>query len=578
MLYIAEVKRQTKGFIGGSKTVLKLLACQQSDQSWCAVPAEELLVQTEDTNQFGDGALVMLNLGGNRQVLGQPEPANARIVSLLQNFSRLLEKSRGQEEKIEQWRQSLTYQAEELSRREMEFEASREQLEQREEELAQLEQQQAAVEELRLQLERDRAELEGAWEHLHGERQRLEQQKSTAKMLDEQQAHQLQTLSEQLSSAIAPLDTLGEQLNQALATLAQQQGQLEQSAQNLDRLRSEAEQKSAQASQSQEKLNALVEGTQAAQRDLEQAQLQLQVQEKLFENRQETARWLAQQLQAQAELRDALVRLAVTSDAIQISQQVDVGTLENLPLEELEDTVLGLQQSLEKGVAFVEDQEKELHFQRESVEELRTQLQGASEADRVSVERELAEEQDRYRFLEETLMGQRRTLKARENILEQHQQILRRRKGESVEPTDESKIDFGPLLNQVEAQRNSVEEELHKLESQLEQMQETLEQLREQVQQQTQQYQLKHSQLQEMEEMWQQTQMAASKLWSRVQVHEEMLQQQRESLQIIRQHLEAIAQSTHQSSQDGNLPQQAILQMQQALNHLLGIPEMAGEA
>jgi hypothetical protein len=53
--YLAEVKKQSKGFIGGTETKLKLLAFQRNDQSWCAVPGEETL-NCEAANNFGEGA------------------------------------------------------------------------------------------------------------------------------------------------------------------------------------------------------------------------------------------------------------------------------------------------------------------------------------------------------------------------------------------------------------------------------------------------------------------------------------------------------------------------------------------
>ncbi|NEP50267.1 MAG: hypothetical protein F6K65_16200, partial [Moorea sp. SIO3C2] len=101
--------------MGRAQAELKLLAFQRTDQSWNKVSGEEVL-PTEQANNFGDGALVIVNLSGNRQIQGTIEAAGGRLVNLLQNFSRLLEKSKNQEEEIEQWKQSLTYQSQELNR------------------------------------------------------------------------------------------------------------------------------------------------------------------------------------------------------------------------------------------------------------------------------------------------------------------------------------------------------------------------------------------------------------------------------------------------------------------------------
>ncbi|MFM2028338.1 MAG: hypothetical protein RLZZ339_3055, partial [Cyanobacteriota bacterium] len=61
MLYLAEVKKQTKGFIGGYKIELKLLACQHNDQTWSAIPGNDTLTYDE-TNSRGEGALLLVNL------------------------------------------------------------------------------------------------------------------------------------------------------------------------------------------------------------------------------------------------------------------------------------------------------------------------------------------------------------------------------------------------------------------------------------------------------------------------------------------------------------------------------------
>ncbi|MFN4849051.1 pilus motility taxis protein HmpF, partial [Microcystis sp.] len=122
MLYLAEVKKQTKGFIGGYKTELKLLACQHKDQTWSAIAGNDILTYDE-TNSIGEGALLLVNLSDNRQLQGNPELAGAEMVRQLQKISRLMERNKEDQEKIDQWKQSLTYQSEILNRQKMEMEA-----------------------------------------------------------------------------------------------------------------------------------------------------------------------------------------------------------------------------------------------------------------------------------------------------------------------------------------------------------------------------------------------------------------------------------------------------------------------
>lgn len=147
MLYLAEVKKQKKGFIGGLTTELKLLAFQRNNQIWSVV-LEEGTIPAESAKNFGDGTLVIVNIGRNRQIQGTPELAGRQVVRLLQNFSAILEKSKYQEEKIQEWKQSLSLQIQELNRQKMEVKARLEQLEQMEEEFRCLKQQHQKIKQM----------------------------------------------------------------------------------------------------------------------------------------------------------------------------------------------------------------------------------------------------------------------------------------------------------------------------------------------------------------------------------------------------------------------------------------------
>src|SRR5512140_1075710 len=102
--------------MSSSRTEIKLLACQHNDQTWSAVPGEEM-VSLEELDQLGEGTLLMVNLGNNRQIQGRRELAGPELVRQLQKLSRLSEKLKDQQAEIEQWKQSLTIQSQELSRR-----------------------------------------------------------------------------------------------------------------------------------------------------------------------------------------------------------------------------------------------------------------------------------------------------------------------------------------------------------------------------------------------------------------------------------------------------------------------------
>ncbi|NJL79522.1 MAG: hypothetical protein HC917_12955, partial [Richelia sp. SM2_1_7] len=180
MLYLAEVQKQKGGLLGGgAKTELKLLACQRKDQNWSTVNEE--VIAAEEASKLNDGALVLAELNATRQVQRLQE-AGRPLVTILQNFSRQLEKFKVKEEEIDQWKESLTFQGQELSRREMDLEAREEQVQQIEQEaqqvdakLQEVETSRQEIQRLQEEIERNRQELAGAWEHLRGEQRRLEE-------------------------------------------------------------------------------------------------------------------------------------------------------------------------------------------------------------------------------------------------------------------------------------------------------------------------------------------------------------------------------------------------------------------
>ncbi|HBL59670.1 MAG TPA: hypothetical protein DDZ80_14635 [Cyanobacteria bacterium UBA8803] len=584
MLYLAEVKKQKTGPFG-SKTELKLLACQRSDQSWSVVPGEETLPGEEAAN-FGDGVLVIVNIGNNRQIQGNVEPAVGQLIRELQNFSKQLDKWKSGEEEIEQWKQSLTYQSQELNRREMELEARSEQLQAVEEEAEQLEQQRQELEQareeaarFREEFERNSKELEGAWEHLRGEQRRFEEQKSElqyAAGLDEQQAATIQELLNRLSGAVVPTDSVREQLNLAWEIVNHQQSLLDHDWQHLEQQRAEATQLQAEVDSQGQMIQNRKQELQQVQKSFEQAKAELKVQQNALEMKQESVHMLSLQLRTQEELHQELARLATTSADVKISQQVNIEALEKMPLGELQDVVQNLQQDLEKVKRFVNDQEEELTFQRQAVEEVQEKISSASEYDRIHLETELAEEQDRYQMLDETLVGQRRNLREREEILNQHLRVLRRRQGVAESnSSDSQKIDLGPVLSQLETQRQQQEAELRKLENQVEQMRQSISQAEQMIAGQASEQEAKRIEIQNLEENWHSMKVSVAQMLARVDLTQEILQPKQEALNQIHQRLESIAAVLNQIQEIGDYQLQAIAQMQQTIGSLIQSPELA---
>ncbi|NEO75600.1 MAG: hypothetical protein F6J99_04745 [Moorea sp. SIO4G3] len=571
--------------MGRAQAELKLLAFQRTDQSWNKVSGEEVL-PTEQANNFGDGALVIVNLSGNRQIQGTIEAAGGRLVNLLQNFSRLLEKSKNQEEEIEQWKQSLTYQSQELNRREMEMEARLEQMQTMEEDFSRIEQQRQELEstqtetaKLSQELERKSKELEGAWEQLRGQQLRLQEQVSDGQYsagLDAQQAGVIQQLLNGLSGGAESTQSVWEPLNQALEVVKDQHSVLDTHWQQLNEQRLLAQKLEADVKGQGEEVQHQTQQLQQLQASCEQANRERQVQQTNLEIKVESARMVSLQLQTQEKLYQELARMAATSGDVKISQMVDIAALEKMPLGELQDIVQNLQQDLEKVVRFVNDQEEELTLQHQGIEELQEQIRVASEYDRISLETQLADEQDRYQMLDRTLVGQRRTLWEREEILNQHLRVLRLRQGiVDSNGQQNQKIDLGPILIELEAQCKQHSDQLQQLEREIEQMRLRVSQAEELINQQTQEKDAKLAQVNNLEESWLSNQVKVAQLWGKVHLYEKTLQPLQDGLNELRQKLDAIANALNHIQKTGDSQQQAIAQISQIISSLSQSPELA---
>lgn len=552
MLYIAEVKKQSKPFMGGTKTtVLQLLACQQNDNRWTTIPGDDTVTTDDVTEDLGEGALVAVNVGANRQVQGKVELAGEKVAKWLQSFSRQVEKNKSQQEEIEQWKQSLSYQANELNRRQEELEQTEEQLAEKEEQLNQLEQEREEIEKLREQWERDRAELEGAWEQLRGEQQRLENLEEELKGkqgLTPEQAQSLQDLVEQLEGVQPPAEAIQgaqDSVNQSLKAI---QGQW----QNLDQQRQEAETKEKEAQQASDNLKNFRQELQEKERKLLENQRNLATVQSQIDTKQQIVTYIGTQLQKQSEARDVLSRLVINSPQLKIQQEVDTQSLEQMPIEELEQELETMKKSFEDAVSFVKDQEEELDYQLQSVRELEDQLNKAGSAEEENIKNELAEEQDRFRFLEKTIVGQRRNLMAREDILEQYKEILKRRQGNSEIEEIASKVDLSPIFNKIDSQRDYSEDEFHQVNDEIEQLQSQLEEIEEQVKQQREDYEASCEKLKELENNWQAIQKEANELLTRVTVNGEILQKREEELQEIKKYLDQVSATNNYASDNGS--------------------------
>ncbi|MEG4106475.1 pilus motility taxis protein HmpF [Microcoleus sp. S13_C5] len=579
MLYLAEVQKQRSGFgLGGGKAELKLLACQRGEHNWSAVPGDDA-IPVEEANKFNDGTLVLVELSASKQVQRIQEAAR-QLVSILQNFSRLQDKFKDKEEEIEQWKASLTFSSQELNRREMEMQAREEQLAQMEEELERLEAQRSEIENtrdeanrLREEVDRSRVEIETAWEQLRGEQQRVAQQQSEVPqgaVVDEQQTQRIQELMQKLGGAIASAQGVREQLNQSFDAVGAQQAILDQHWQQLEQKQSIAQQQQEEVDRQNQSLQNRWQEWYQSQDALAGARAELKGQQSTLSAKQDQAQSVSLQVQAVEELYQQVSRLASASGAAGTEHKVDVSALEKMPVEELQGLVQHLQQDLEKVFRFVNDQEEELTLQRETIEELQGKIQAASEYDRMALENEMADELESYQMLNETLVGQRLRLQEREDVLKQHQAVLWRRLGTANAPKqDRGDIDLGPIVAQLNTQRQQQSQELQRLENEIQQVREAISQIEANVNRQNGESEAKRYELKQLEQNLFNQKGAVAQLWGRLNVYQEMLQPVQDNLNALRQKLEAVAGELDRVQQTGEEQDRVVSDLRQVLSGLI---------
>ncbi|BCU11364.1 hypothetical protein MAN88_19280 [Microcystis aeruginosa] len=382
MLYLAEVKKQTRGFIGGYKTELKLLACQHNDQTWSAIPGEDILIYDE-TNSLGEGALLLVNLSNNRQLQGNPELAGAEMVRQLQKISRLMERSKKDQEKIEQWKQSLTYQSEILNRQKMEMETRIEQIEQIEAEFDYLERKRQELETLKQQLNEQQRHLEegqincNSYPNLSPEKQQF-----------------IRSLAERLANNHDRGNSPSQILHSTLESVQEQQTILNSCWQSLEEQKKAVENRQVANDEMLDYLEQRARELQTSRNALETAQIQLQIQETVLNQKQELFERLNLTLQTTDSTRQMLLRL-LQGEELDFDGKIDLEALEKMPLEELESLVKNLQTDLKRWEIFVNDEEEELTLQCQTVEELEARMATIDESERANLEEELAEEQEK---------------------------------------------------------------------------------------------------------------------------------------------------------------------------------------
>jgi len=574
VLYLAEVQKKS-GFIGTGKPEFKLLACQRSEHSWSAVTGDETLAAPDDAS-YNAGALVMVEVSGSRQVQRHYE-AGRTLTSILQNFSNLSKKSKTQEEEIEQWKQSLTFQSQELNRRELEIETRQEQLEQAEADFEQLDGQRQELEQLRQALEQQQAELdrknqdlEGAWAHLNGEMRRLDELKAdmgAGTGLAPGQIDQLQAALNRLTETVMPMEGLREPLTHANDGLTYHQGLLGDYRQSLENQRQELEQRQQELDQQLAQLQQQWADWHQAEAALIAKKEDLKLRQQAIKAQQDQLQTLSDTLHIQGNLHQKLYDLLNTSDKVRLSKKVDVASLEAMDLDALQTLVTDLEKDMEKVSRFVSDQEEELALEKQAMDDIKAKIEQANEFERLELETELAEEDDRYQMLNETLVGQRRNLLEREEVLSQHQAVLKRRQGLVVEETPVNAVDLEPILNSVDEQRQQTLDAISALEAAMKQAQEDVSQLKLDIDADDQQLAAERAEVEAFDHQVRQQQLDLAEVRGKLGVCEDLLNPAQDSVNGMRQSLDRLADGVAKLQEVNDYQLQAIAELRQAVHN-----------
>ncbi len=133
------------------------------------------------------------------------------------------------------------------------------------------------------------------------------------------------------------------------------------------------------------------------------------------------------------ELWDTISSMVIESKKDRLDVNLDEDQLQLAPLDKLELMVFHLQQDLADLSRVVKEQEEELLLQRQKVRKLqrRANVSHENELFYLEIENQLNQEQERKLMLDETLVGQRRNLAKRREMLFQYQQVLENRKNAS---------------------------------------------------------------------------------------------------------------------------------------------------
>jgi chromosome segregation ATPase len=561
MLYLAEVQKPKSGFniSGKSKSELKLLACQRTEQNWSAIPGEELIAGPDEVSNYNPGVLVLVDMNANRQIQSQLRDAGKHLVSILQNLSRQIEKYKKEADEIDSWRQSLSLQSQQLQLRQEEIYGREEELEQTRSELDRLTQEAQALESTLEEHNRSKQELADRWEQL---REREQMFQSGGAALSEQQVADIRTALQQLSGGggLPP-----QQLEATVTAIEFQQDLLNQHWNRLHQQQQRVVETQAELEQQQQEMDRRKQQLQELQTSLEQTQTEWEVQQHTLSMQQESVQRLTARIEVEQENYQKIYLMSKGAGAeIGDVQKLDLEQLEAMPIAELQTIVESLQKEVERAASLVHLEEEELQEKQAAIDEIKQAITTANEFDKLKLEAELHDEQDSYNMLDDTLDGQRQTMRERQTFLQIHTRILRQRQGHAAEGND-SKVEWDSVLHILDRQRQQQQAELTQLETEIQHLRTNLEQAKAKVEEQVNAYLIESEEVQKLDRQHQVTKQMFTELGAKIELYQEMIQPLQNHLNTFKEQLGGLADAAGQPSDN----QHAKQQIESLLNHLV---------
>ncbi|MBD2189447.1 pilus motility taxis protein HmpF [Pseudanabaena mucicola] len=550
MQYLAELQKTQAAFGLGGNASVRLLARNTGENIWLPITNEQVL-SVQDSSQakdFKDGQMVVAEVVGNNQVQSIQD-ASKKIVNILQVFSRSQEKYKSAEEEVEQWKQSLNFQAQELHRREQEVERELQQ-----------------IEELESKFEHERAELEQLRHSIELQKSQFD---SSATALTSDQTEQLKVLVGRLSSDFTSPESLRTRIHSNLDLLNQRQEVLTGFWQDLDKLKEEAARQQKLLDELTEDLNARKAQWQQNQIALADAQAELKAQRGILKLQENNMAMSRIQLDAQTDLYEQTASVIESfggTVGVEGLSAEEESRLQSMSIEELEQTIANLQADFDKLVNYSSAQEDELAILEGEIADLQSQIDKANQFERIELESDKEFKEEEYKLLEESVSGGRRSMQERLSVLNQQKAILDRRRGIVVESSPIQSL--LPLLSQVKKHKTRQEEELRKMESQIEAVRGYTQQQQEVLERQTQEHLQQEQEIIAAEARQQAQIRTVAELLGQIGAQEKLLRPVQDIVDTLRPQLEESLQDLGNVS-DTNDSSQVIIELKTAIHQLV---------